>query len=92
MTALDRSLGTSRRLILTDDVAEQARLESSLGSTQAEVVSEFVERTCWGEDIPHLIGGRGTPAERLAALRAAFSRDNEVAPAARGDRHDDPAA
>jgi hypothetical protein len=65
-------VATMWRLIFADDPAEIDRLETSLQGTQAEAVDSFIEQSCWGRDVPALVGGRGTPAERLAELRAAY--------------------
>jgi hypothetical protein len=59
-------------LLLTDDPAEIAALEAFTGETQSEVVDDFVENTCWSNNLPQYVGGRGTPTERKQALRAAF--------------------
>ena len=69
------------QLIFADDPAEIARLEALLGGTQTEAVDEFIEQSCWGEDVPRFVGGKGTPAERREALRAAYRAQN-----AKGDR------
>ena len=39
--------------------------------TQSEAVNLFIETSCYDRDLPHLVGGKGTPRERLIALRAA---------------------
>ena len=67
--------------IFADDPAEIARLEALLEGTQAEAVDEFIEQSCWSEDVPQLVGGKGTPAERREALRAAYRTQNGM-----GDR------
>jgi hypothetical protein len=60
------------RLILADDPAEIARLEALIEGTQAEAVDDFIEESCWSDHLPHLVGGPGTPKQRLDALRAAY--------------------
>lgn len=65
-----------RRLILADDPAEITRLETSIGETQPEVIDDFIENSCWSADLPDFVGGRGTPAERRAALRAVYLAQN----------------
>jgi hypothetical protein len=62
-----------RELILADRPADIARLENLIGETQAEVVDDFVENSCWRQDLPEYVGGKGTPAERRNALRAVFA-------------------
>jgi hypothetical protein len=52
-----------------------------LEGTQTEAVDEFIEQSCWSEDVPRFVGGKGTPAERREALRAAYRAQN-----AKGDR------
>ena len=69
------------QLIFADDPAEIARLEALLEGTQTEAVDEFIEQSCWSEDVPQLVGGKGMPAERREALRAAYRAQN-----AKGDR------
>jgi hypothetical protein len=66
---------TMWRLILSDDPTEIARLETELEGTQAEAVDHFIERSCWSLDLPEFVGGKGSPAERRAALRAAHKAD-----------------
>ena len=53
-----------------------SRLETSLGETQSEVIHDFIENSCWSADLPDFTGGRGTPANRRAALRAAYLAQN----------------
>lgn len=65
---------TAWRLILSDDPAEIAEIEAAYGMTQAEVVDRFIENSCWSVDVPEFVGGKGTPRERRAALRAAYAR------------------
>lgn len=72
MVAHRRSLDGSWELVLVEDVSKQTQLELELGATQAEVVNDFIETTCWGEVLPHLLGKQGTPKQRLADLRLAF--------------------
>ena len=59
-------------LVLADDAAEITRLEEMAQATQAEAVDHFIERSCWSLDVPAFVGGKGTAAERRAALRAAL--------------------
>jgi hypothetical protein len=59
-------------LILTDNPAEVARLETAFATTQAEAVNQMIEDTCWGDDLPEFVGGKGTPAHRRSALRIAY--------------------
>lgn len=61
------------QLILADDPAEIARFEQIAGVTQTEVVDRMIERSCWSVDVSAFVGGRGTSAQRLAALRAAYA-------------------
>jgi hypothetical protein len=63
-------------LIFADDPAEIARLEALLEGTQTEAVDEFIEQSYWSEDVPQFVGGKGTPAERREALRAAYRAQN----------------
>lgn len=60
------------QLILTDNPAEIARLEAELEGTQAEAVNEMIEDSCWSDDLPKFVGGKGTAAERRSALRKAY--------------------
>ena len=69
-----------RELILADRPADIARLENLIGETQAEVVDDFVENSCWRQDLPDFVGGKGTPAERRNALRAVFVGNRALFP------------
>jgi hypothetical protein len=62
--------------ILSDDADTIRRLQEDLGLTQAQAVDEFIQTSCWAEDVPHLLGNRAPAAERLAALRAAYRTQN----------------
>src|ERR1700736_4700340 len=68
------------KLILSDDEAEISRLEQELGTTRNAVFYDFLETSCWSEDVPHLTGGKGSPVERLSALRQAYTAQNQQAP------------
>jgi hypothetical protein len=61
------------QLILADDPAEIARFEQIAGATQTEAVDRMIERSCWSVDVSAFVGGKGTPVERLAALRTAYA-------------------
>jgi hypothetical protein len=67
---------TAWRLIMADKPDEIARIEAEYGQTQAATVEDFIERSCWTETVPDFVGGKGTPRERLLALRAAYMREN----------------
>jgi len=60
------------RLIFTDNPADIARLQTELDGTQAEAVDFMIEETCWSEDVPQFVGGKGTAPERRKALRTAY--------------------
>ena len=68
---------TAWRLILADDPAEIARLEAIHGRSQADTVDFMIEDTCWSMELPELRGGKGTPRERLEALRAAYRQQEQ---------------
>lgn len=72
-------------LIMSDDPAVIARLEAKLDGTQSEAVDQYIENSCWSEDLPHLIGCRGTPVERREALRAAYTSTTVYDPNAAPD-------
>src|SRR5262245_13420236 len=62
--------------VLTEDPVEIAAFAGKLRITQGEAVDELIEHTCWGgEDLPDLVGGNGSAAERLGRLRAVLERD-----------------
>lgn len=61
------------QLILANDPAEIARFEQIANVTRAEAVDRMIECSCWSVDVSAFVGGKGTPAERLAALRAAYA-------------------
>jgi hypothetical protein len=63
-----------RELICTDPASEVARLELLIGESQAEVVDDFIENSCWRAGLPDFVGGKGIPAERRDALRVAMCR------------------
>ena len=59
--------------ILTSDPNKIAAFADKFGITQDQAVDDLIETTEWGsEDTPHLVGNKGTPKERLTALRAAL--------------------
>ena len=68
---------TAWRLILADDPAEIARLEADYGRSQADTANFMIEETCWSTELPELRGGKGTPRERLEALRAAYRQQEQ---------------
>jgi hypothetical protein len=68
--------------ILTEDSAKIAAFTSKFDMTQDQAVDDLIETTDWGgQDLPHLVGNNGTPAERLAellkVLRAAGKTEDE---------------
>jgi hypothetical protein len=60
-------------LILSDDPTVIGSLEALLEGTQQQAVDHYIERSCWGEDLPRFVGHKGTAAERRTALRAAYA-------------------
>ena len=62
-----------RELIFADRPADIAWLENLIGETQAEVVDDIVVNSCWWQELPDFVGGKGTPAERRNSLRAVFA-------------------
>ncbi len=59
-------------LILSDDTETIAQLEILLEGTQDEAVDEYIERSCWSNDLPRFVGNKGSRRERRDALRAAY--------------------
>jgi hypothetical protein len=59
-------------LIFTDDPAIMIRIERRLGTTRQQAVDEMIEATGWSTHLPDYTGHRGSPAERLNALRSAY--------------------
>jgi len=59
-------------LIFSDDPAERQALEEILKMTQAAAVDDFIETSCWKDDLPDLAGNKGTADERLHRLRFAY--------------------
>ena len=57
-------------LVRADDAEEIRELETFVGCTQEEAVTHYVEYSCWSDDMREYSGGKGTPQERLAVLRA----------------------
>jgi hypothetical protein len=62
----------ARKLVMTDDLEEIRRLEGLLDATREEVVNQFIEDPPWASRSPELVGGKGTPQERLAAVRKTY--------------------
>jgi len=59
--------------VLTDDPTKIAQFGKQFSMTQDQAVDDLIETTDWGgQDLPHLVGNKGTPKERLAALRHAL--------------------
>jgi hypothetical protein len=63
-------------LIFADDPADRGRLEAELEGTPAEAVDEMIEQSCWTQDVPDFVGGKGTAQQRLIGLRAAYLANN----------------
>ena len=62
-------IGDYVRLVMTDDPSQIAGFEKKLRITQVQAVDHLIETTLFGkDDLPHLVGNKGTPAERIAAL------------------------
>jgi hypothetical protein len=59
-------------LILSDDAQNIARLEILLEGTQDDAVDQYIERSCWSDDLPRFVGNKGTARARRDALRAAY--------------------
>jgi hypothetical protein len=55
-----------------------------IGETQAGVVDDFIENSCWRQDLPDFVAGKGTPAKRRNALRAVFAGKRTPSPASEG--------
>lgn len=60
------------QLIFSDDPAEIKKLEAILEMTQADAVNDFIETSCWKDDLPDMAGNKGTADERLHRLRFAY--------------------
>lgn len=61
-------------LVKATDPSEVADLETRFGLSQRNAVKHFVEQTEWGiETFPEFQDRRGSPEERLAALRARWN-------------------
>jgi hypothetical protein len=54
---------------MTDDPAMIAFLEPLAGMTQQQAVDDFIETSCWSQDLPQFTGHKGTAQQRLQALR-----------------------
>jgi len=70
----------SWQLILADDPRRIAKLEAKLEAPRTEIVDWLIEETCWSDDLPSLVGHKGTSLERLAALRDVYRRINGTHP------------
>jgi hypothetical protein len=79
-------------LIHADDPAEIERFERELSRCREDLVDELIEQSSWKCEVEAFAGGKGTPAERLVALRAAHEscggtpRPNVVASVNDADR------
>jgi hypothetical protein len=62
-------------LVNSDDLERIRRAEESLGFTREEAVAHFIEASPWSADMVEYKGGKGTPQERLSALRALWRAD-----------------
>lgn len=62
-------------LILSDDPETIQRLETLLKTTQDEAVDEFIETSCWSDDLTDFVGKKGTPNERRITLCRAYLKD-----------------
>ncbi len=60
----------AQQLVRCDDPQEMRRLESLLKMTREEAVDHYIEDSLCTRDLPRHYGGKGTAAERRAALRA----------------------
>jgi hypothetical protein len=66
-------IGDYVTLVMTDDPSQIAGHEKKLRITQVQAVDHLIETTLFGkEDLPHLVGNKSTPAERIEALRNAI--------------------
>jgi hypothetical protein len=43
-----------------------------LKARKPKLLDFMIEETCWSEDLPDLVGGKGTAAGRRTALRKAY--------------------
>ena len=67
--------GTAKwALIFSDDAAEIKALEGVLKMTQAEAVDDFIEDSCWKDDLTvrPVAGKKGSADDRLQRLRIAY--------------------
>ncbi len=67
--------GTAKwALIFSDDAAEIKTLEGILKMTQAEAVDDFIETSCWKDDLTvrPVAGKKGSADDRLQRLRIAY--------------------
>jgi hypothetical protein len=67
--------GAQWALILSDEPTTIKELEKLLKMTQDEAVDDYVETSCWSQDLPRLVGKKGTPSERLRALRRVYLKE-----------------
>ena len=75
--------GTAKwALIFSDDAAEIKALEGVLKMTQAEAVDEFIEDSCWKDDLTvrPVAGKKGSADDRLERLRIAYLIQNARVP------------
>jgi len=68
------------KLICARDPALQTSLERKLEATQALAVTAVIESETWGKfpAVMNFTGGKGTPEERLKAVRLAYWKQADV--------------
>lgn len=65
--------------VLTEDPAKIAEFGQKFSITQDQAVDELIEHTDWGgQDLPQLVGHKGTQAERLRELRRVLRADGQT--------------
>jgi hypothetical protein len=75
--------GTAKwALIFSDGAAEIKALEGVLKMTQAEAVDDFIEDSCWKDDLTVrvVVGKKGSADDRLHRLRTAYLIQNARVP------------
>lgn len=64
--------------VLTDDPHKMTEFQLKFFINQNQAVDDLIENSCWGEEeLPDLVGNKGTPAQRLTALRRALRAAGE---------------
>ena len=72
-------------LLFAHTTKELRKLEKAYGLSQRYYVNVLIEEGGYGQWVPHLVGGHGTNAERLKALKTALRERQRAERVAKSD-------